>query len=151
MVAPPKPVKKDEWSEPDVFWHEAGYKFKVGWQKRQQLLYREFLKRQGRLTCDREISFVCLNNTALEAMLKDFGLTYQAIRLNWISTPWNTGDGITTLAHPWALVLRRQPTPEYSYWDSFYRMLEQRGLASLAESDFPRSLLKQGTVPLPKP
>ncbi|KAI0550937.1 hypothetical protein F4679DRAFT_594258 [Xylaria curta] len=149
MVAPPKPIRKDEWSETDVYWHEASYKFKVGRQKLKKMLYKEFLKGQGRLMCDREISFVCLNNTALETMQKDFMFTYQAVQLNWISIPWNIGDG-TILAHPWALVLRRQPTPEYSYLDSFYRMLEQRGLSSLAESGFPRSLLKQGTVPLPE-
>ncbi|KAI1735146.1 hypothetical protein F4680DRAFT_470216 [Xylaria scruposa] len=149
MVAPPKPVRKEEWSEIDAFWHEAGYKFKVRLEKRKQWLYKEFLKGQGRLMCDREISFVCLNSKALETMQEDFMFTYQAVQLNWITIPWNYGDG-TTLAHPWALVLRRQPTPEYSYWDSFHRMLEQRGLSSLAESGFPRSLLKQGTVPLPE-
>ncbi|KAH8156889.1 hypothetical protein CIB48_g11358 [Xylaria polymorpha] len=26
---PPKPIKKDNWSEMDAFWHEAGYRFKV--------------------------------------------------------------------------------------------------------------------------
>lgn len=148
---PPKPIKKDDWSETDAYWHEAGYKFKIRWQKWQQLLHEEFWKGQGRLMCDREVSFVCLDHAALETMQESFAYTYQAVRLNWIAIPWNYGDGqATTLAHPWALVLRRQPTPEYSYWDSFHRMLEQRGLSSLAESGFPRSLLEPGTAPLPE-
>lgn len=90
-------------------------------------------------------------------MQKEFMLTYEAVRLNWIAIPWNSGDGQpTALNHPWALVSRRQPTSEYSYWDAFHRELEERGLTGLAESGFPRSLLepgtvlKPGTVPLPE-
>ncbi|KAI3319956.1 hypothetical protein HD806DRAFT_525248 [Xylariaceae sp. AK1471] len=148
MDMPLKPVKKDDWLD---FWHEAAYKSEIRWMKLQKALHKEFYKGQGRLTCDREVSFVYLDKGAMETMLNDFMFTYHAVRLNWIAIPWNSGeDQPTSLAHPWPLVLRQQPTPEFSYRFYFHRMLEERGLASLAESGFPRSLLEQGTVPLPE-
>ncbi|KAI1503461.1 hypothetical protein F5X99DRAFT_417224 [Biscogniauxia marginata] len=145
------PIKKDNWSEMDAYWHETGWKYKIKRQKWLQLLHKEFWKGQGRLTCDRKVCFVCLDQAALKTMPEDFLLTYQDVQLNWVAIPWNSGDGQpTTPTHPWALVLRRQLTPEYPYLDSFHRMLKERGLVNLAESGFPRSLLKQGTVPLPE-
>jgi hypothetical protein len=148
---PPKPVKKDDLPEIEAFWYEAGYQFQIDCRQVRKQLCEEFQRGQGRLTRNREVSFVCLEPAAMDTMYKDFLLTYHAVRLNWIAIPWNTGGGRRTiLVHPWALVLRRQPTPDYSYWDSFQRMLKERGLAGLAESGFPRSLLQQGTVPLPE-
>ncbi|KAI1189517.1 hypothetical protein F5B17DRAFT_390854 [Nemania serpens] len=44
----------------------------VSGEKLKQRLYKEFQKGQGRLTCDREVSFVCLDEAAMETMKKGF-------------------------------------------------------------------------------
>ena len=142
---PPKPAENEDWLA------KMGYRSRTGAEKRRHMRYEEFWKGQGRLMCDREVSFVCLDVAAIETMKKIFNTTYHVVQLNWIHIPWNCGDGQGAwLARPFAIVLGRQPTPGCSYWDWFDSKLENLGLASVAESGFPRSLLEQGTVPLPE-
>lgn len=117
--------------------------------KEDKRFYREYVRFQGRLEQDREISFVCLS-------LKDRRTIYEtlfqsvcwSVRLFYISIPWCNGT-YQWLQHPWAIVLRLRPPfmPGLTYENRLERFLNQRGMP---DCKFERSLLKPGTTPLPE-
>ena len=142
---PPKPAEDEDWLV------QMGYRIRIQKEKRRHRLYKEFLKGQGRLLCDREVSFVCLDGVATDTMMKTFNSPYHAVQLNSIHIPWNSGYGQgTRLDRPFALVWGPQAPPGFSSSTWSERALGKLGLASLPESGFPRSLLAQGTIPIPE-
>lgn len=128
--------------------------------RRLRELEAEFMQGQGQLTHGNEISFVCLPDEATETIRKAFEMGYDVVPLNWISIPWYTGDGEPPfLVHPLALVLHFQPAPNHPivpppgcFWFPSYEILLNQELEKLGlmGSNFSRSLLKPGTVPIPE-
>lgn len=127
--------------------------------KQRRWRYARYMERQGQLARDTELSFVCLPTEATETIRKAFGVVYDIVKLHWMSIPWCESDGEHTyLRHPLALVLHYQPgsrpSIQLNYWRNLpsyetylNRALEELGLMG---SDFSRSLLKPGTVPIPE-
>ncbi|KAH7326152.1 hypothetical protein B0I35DRAFT_474838 [Stachybotrys elegans] len=172
---PRRPISKQSYqklyaSEPgnvlDDYWLEKRH-------KSEQEGYADFLRRQGHLTRDGEISFICVPESAVAPLHDKLFTTFTFIDAHWISIPWNEGDGKITLRHPTALVLFYQPGPNRErrftpYWvrdakelrrlkqpprvcptydEVLRRVMEEYGVGG---SDFSRSLLAPGTVPLPE-
>ncbi|KAI1740065.1 hypothetical protein F4680DRAFT_120239 [Xylaria scruposa] len=115
---------------------------------RTQKAYREFTKFQGRLTEDREISFVCVPEEAVDLIRTRLLGRFCPVMLCYISIPFSIG-GEPILRHPWALVLHHEPLPGglYTYENRLNALLDD---LSLTGCGFERSLLKPGTTPLPE-
>ncbi|KAI1275612.1 hypothetical protein F5Y07DRAFT_400148 [Xylaria sp. FL0933] len=113
-----------------------------------QKTYREFTQFQGRLTEDREISFVCIPEDDIDPLRERLAGRFCPVQLCYISIPWQS-NGRPTITHPWALLYHGQPRPAgpYSYEGRFNTLLDELNLTGCG---FERSLLKPGTTPLPE-
>lgn len=111
--------------------------------------YAEYIRQQGRLELDREISFICVPTTALETIHTNFFGVFIPVQLQYLSIPWSTEAEPRSLAHPWALVLHDRPWPGtiHTYGNRLGRLLEAHELLG---TQLRRSLLKDGTSPLPE-
>ncbi|KAI0555602.1 hypothetical protein F4679DRAFT_594068 [Xylaria curta] len=116
--------------------------------KEAQRAYREFTKFQGRLTEDREISFVCVPEKAVRPLRDRLKCRFCPVKLCYISIPFSIG-GEPVLRHPWALVLHDEPHPSglHTYENRLNTLLDD---LSLTGCGFERSLLKPGITPLPE-
>ncbi len=115
--------------------------------KKCQRIYQEFVQSQGRLTEDREISYVCIPDDAIHTLRERLLGRISPVQLCYISIPYSWRDGDRTLAHPWAFVLHHEPMHQFSYQNNLERLLVELNLAGCG---FKRSLLKPGTTPLPE-
>ncbi|GAB0137423.1 hypothetical protein EsDP_00005688 [Epichloe bromicola] len=113
---------------------------------RNRRLYDEYIRLQGQLELDREISYILVPRTAVDNIHKITFGTFVPVVLNYISIPWGKGWGC-----PWALVLYNKPVPGtiHTYENS---LKERLGELELSEDErkFRRSLLRHGTIPLPE-
>ncbi|KAI1121665.1 hypothetical protein F5Y10DRAFT_271870 [Nemania abortiva] len=124
---------------------------KIPMLDRRQPAYREFIRTQGRLTEDREISYVCVRENVIRDLRRALCARVTPVQLCYISIPYSWGNGHQELLHPWAFVFNRIPDPmpedKYSYGNGLKELLVE---LNLTECDFERSLLKPGMTPLPE-
>ncbi|KID83674.1 hypothetical protein MGU_09060 [Metarhizium guizhouense ARSEF 977] len=112
-------------------------------------LYSEYIRLQGQLERNREVSFIRVPASA-EKILRHWLMGFfKPVLLNYISIPWTTGR-IQCLAHPRALVMSDRPVAGiYTYEILLATKFRELGL-STSPVDLQRSLLKRGTTPLPE-
>ncbi|KAH8163297.1 hypothetical protein CIB48_g4953 [Xylaria polymorpha] len=111
---------------PRGFVNTSRNKWRESMQKRERE-YREFTQFQGRLTEDREISFVCIPGDDIHPLRERLYGRFCPVKHCYISIPFNTGDK-PMLAQPWALVLPDEPIPGYTYEDRLNRLLADLNL-----------------------
>ncbi|KAG8412229.1 hypothetical protein J3458_014418 [Metarhizium acridum] len=112
-------------------------------------LYSEYIRLQGQLERNREVSFVRVPVSAEKILHRGLGGCFRPVRLQYISIPWSTGR-IQYLTHPFALVMSHRPVPGiYTYQGLLDTVFRQLGL-STGPVNVQRSLLKRGTTPLPE-
>lgn len=111
-------------------------------------MYREYVRFQGRLEKDRDISFVCIPRSDVEEVRDKVWGIFTPVRLHYISIPWGNGTR-KSLIHPWALVLHDKPHPGsiHTYETRFQVLLGRLGIEGCS---FERSLIHPGTTPLPE-
>ncbi|KAH0593485.1 hypothetical protein MHUMG1_08622 [Metarhizium humberi] len=112
-------------------------------------LYSEYIRLQGQLERNREVSFIRVPASAEEILCHWLMGSFRPVVLYYISIPWTTGR-IQCLAHPRALVMRDRPVAGISTYEILLaKKFRELGL-STSPVDLQRSLLKRGTTPLPE-
>jgi hypothetical protein len=116
---------------------------------RSKKLHSEYLRLQGRLELDRDISFICVPRTAIDNIRHRLFGVFTPVLLQYISIPWPSKAESKYLVHPWAPVLhdKSYPRTSHTYENRFRDLIEELGLSG---NQFRRSLLRHGTTPVPE-
>jgi hypothetical protein len=118
-------------------------------QRRQQL-YARYLRLEGRLEKDREISYITVHPDDARTLRNRFPGVLDAVRLQYICIPWVFSDGIKSLVNPMAYLLHDAPRPgsTHTYERGLAYVLRTLGLTGYTVDR--RNYLQPGATPMPE-
>ncbi|CAH0053859.1 unnamed protein product [Clonostachys solani] len=116
----------------------------------KQQLYARYLRLEGRLEKDREISYITVDSDDAWTLRDKFPGALDAVRLQYISIPWVFSTGTKILANPMAYLLHDAPRP--GSWHTYERGLAYvlRTLGLTGYTVDKQNYLRPGATPMPE-